>query len=45
MNKQEEFQNRALARLLRERGIHADFEQRGGRKRMEGLLMSGHLAG
>ncbi len=35
MNKQEEFQNRALANLLEERGIHADFEQRGGRKRMD----------
>ena len=45
MTKQEEFQNRALAMLLRERGVQADFEQRGGRKRMEGLLMSEHLAG
>ena len=35
MNKQEEFQNRALAMLLRERGIQADFEQRGGRKRID----------
>ena len=35
MNKQEEFQNRALANLLQERGISADFEQRSGRKRMD----------
>ena len=35
MNKQEEFQNRALAKLLTERGVTADFEQRGGRKRMD----------
>ncbi len=35
MNKQEEFQNRALANLLTERGVPADFEQRGGRKRMD----------
>ncbi len=35
MNKQEEFQNRALALLLTERGVRADFEQRGGRKRMD----------
>ena len=35
MTKQEEFQNRALAMLLRERGIQADFEQRGGRKKMD----------
>ena len=35
MNKQEEFQNEALANLLKERGILADFEQRGGRKRMD----------
>ena len=35
MNKQEDFQNRALAKLLTERGISADFEQRSGRKRMD----------
>ena len=35
MNKQEDFQNRALAKLLQERGISADFEQRSGRKRMD----------
>ena len=35
MNKQEEFQNRALAKLLTERGVAADYEQRGGRKRMD----------
>ena len=35
MNKQEEFQNRALANLLSERGVPADFEQRGGRKKMD----------
>ena len=35
MNKQEEFQNRALANLLTERGVKADFEQRGGRKKMD----------
>ncbi len=35
MNKQEDFQNRALAKLLSERGVAADFEQRGGRKRMD----------
>ena len=29
MNKQEEFQNRALAKLLSERGVAADYEQRG----------------
>ena len=35
MNKQEDFQNRALALLLTERGIAADFEQRAGRRRMD----------
>ena len=35
MNKQEDFKNRALAHLLAERGIPADFEQRAGRKRMD----------
>ena len=35
MNKQEDFQNRALALLLAERGISADFEQRAGRRRMD----------
>ena len=34
-NKQEDFQNRALAKLLTERGVAADFEQRGGRKKMD----------
>ena len=46
MSKQEDFQNRALAYLLRERGIEADYEQRRGRRRMdvvaevEGLLVA-----
>ena len=35
MNKQEDFQNRALAHLLTERGVSADFEQRAGRRRMD----------
>ena len=35
MSKQEDFQNRALAHLLRERGITADFEQRRGRRRID----------
>ena len=35
MNKQEDFKNRALAHLLTERGIPADFEQRAGRRRMD----------
>ena len=35
VNKQEEFQNRALAKLLAERGIVTDFEQRRGRKRVD----------
>ena len=35
MNKQEEFQNRALAQLLEERGVRADFEQRRGRRRVD----------
>ncbi len=34
-SKQEDFQNRALALLLTELGIEADFEQRDGRKRMD----------
>ena len=34
-SKQEDFQNRALAHLLTEHGMAADFEQRGGRKRMD----------
>ena len=33
--KQEDFQNRALAMLLREQGLDADYEQRAGRKRMD----------
>ena len=35
MNKQEDFQNRALAHLLTEQGVAADFEQRAGRRRMD----------
>ncbi len=35
ISKQEEFTNRELAKLLQVRGIPADFEQRGGRKRMD----------
>ena len=35
MNKQEDFKNRALAHLLTERGVPADFEQRAGRRRMD----------
>ena len=36
MNKQlEEFKNRALAKLLTEHGVAAEFEQRRGRKRMD----------
>lgn len=35
MNKQEDFQNRALSLLLAERGIAADFEQRAGRRRID----------
>ena len=35
MNKQEDFQNRALAHLLTERGVPADFEQRAGRRRLD----------
>ena len=35
MNKQEDFQNRALALLLDKQGVAADFEQRGGRRRMD----------
>ena len=33
--KQEDFLNRALALLLREHGVVADYEQRAGRKRMD----------
>ena len=33
--KQEDFQNRALALLLRRQGFETDFEQRAGRKRMD----------
>ncbi len=33
--KQEEFQNRALALLLREHGVVTDYERRAGRKRMD----------
>ena len=35
MNKQEDFQNRALAHLLTEQGVAANFEQRAGRRRMD----------
>ncbi len=35
MNKQEDFQNRALAHLLTEQGVPADFEQRAGHRRMD----------
>ena len=35
MTKQEDFQNRALALLLREQGLKADYEQRVGRRRMD----------
>ena len=35
MNKQEDSQNRALAHLLTEQGVAADFEQRAGRRRMD----------
>ena len=35
MKKQEDFQNRALAHLLTERGVAADFERRAGRRRMD----------
>ena len=35
MNKQEDFQNRALAKLLTERGIPADYEQRGRTRKMD----------
>ncbi len=35
VNKQEDFQNRALAHLLTGRGIPADFERRAGRRRMD----------
>ena len=34
-SKQEDFQNRALALLLRKHGVAADFEQRRGRRRMD----------
>ena len=34
-SKQEDFQNRALALLLRRHGLQTDFEQRAGRKRMD----------
>ena len=35
MNKQEDFQNRALALLLNKQGVATDFEQRGGRRLMD----------
>ena len=34
-SKQEDFQNRRLALLLREQGLDADFEQRAGKRRMD----------
>ena len=34
-SKKEDFQNRALALLLRQQGLEADFERRAGRKRMD----------
>ncbi len=34
-SKQEDFQNRALALLLRQHGVATDYEQRAGRKRMD----------
>ena len=34
-SKQEDFQNRALALLLRQQGLETDFEQRAGRRRMD----------
>ena len=35
MSKQEDFQNKALADLLTERGVPSDYEQRAGRRRMD----------
>ena len=35
VKKQEEFTNRALALLLREQGLDADYEQRSGRKKLD----------
>ena len=35
MNKQEDFKNRALAKLLTARGVPADYEQRQGRKKID----------
>lgn len=35
MNKQEDFKNRALAKLLTEKGVPADYEQRRGRKKID----------
>ena len=35
MSKQEDFQNRALAHLLSERGVPSDYEVRAGRRRMD----------
>ncbi len=35
MSKQEDFQNRALAQLLSQRGLSADYEQRRGRRRLD----------
>ncbi len=41
--KQEDFQNRALALLLREHGLDTDFERRAGRKRMDVVAHVGGL--
>ena len=41
--KQEDFQNRALALLLRQQGLETDFEQRAGRKRMDVVAQVGGL--
>ena len=35
MSKQEDFQNRKLAKLLAELGLSTDFEQKAGRRRMD----------
>ena len=40
MSKQEDFQNRALAYLLRERGVEADYEQRRGRQQIDDAVIN-----
>ena len=40
MSKQEDFQNRALAHLLREHGIEADYEQRRGRQQIDDVAIN-----